>query len=177
MVLCLFDCKYIDYLGPKFTLLNGGKMFSKNALSVIGRLQTRAQSIEADDGKTMAFDITTIVTAITALTQLIPLLQGICKKKPPTPAPVPASLAAIGVSQSTWEDASNAKWAATESWNGDGKGYKAMAVNQAAKKLMQTQGITRKQAKPLAIASLDSSRTESIEDIATTMHGVKVASV
>lgn len=148
-------------------------MFTKSAVSVIDKLRETAE--RNDDSKILKFDIITIITAITSL---LPLLQGLfpnCKKKPPDPTPVPAPLSSIGVSQDSWNQACQAKWVATDAWNGTK--YRANVLKASVDKLVAEQNIKRKAARPLAIASLDTSRTESAEDLAATIHGVKVANI
>lgn len=145
-------------------------MFTKNAVGVIDRLRVKAES--NGDG-TVGFDFITIITAVTTL---LPLLQGLfanCNKKPPAPTPIPPALSAMGVSTETWNQASDAKWIATDAWNGNK--YRQNVVNAASKKLMAEQRISKKAAKPLAIASLDTSRTELLEDLASTIHGSKIS--
>ncbi len=71
-------------------------MFTKNAVGVIDRLRVKAES--NGDG-TVGFDFITIITAVTTL---LPLLQGLfanCNKKPPAPTPVPPAYRQWGYQQ------------------------------------------------------------------------------
>src|SRR5690242_5478573 len=55
-----------------------------------------------------------------------------CKKKPPTPPPVPASLVAEGITEETWKQANDSKFGSQNSVANNKKGFHAGVVSQVA---------------------------------------------
>lgn len=111
------------------------------------------------------------------LPQVLPIFAA-CKKQPPTPPPIPAPLVAAGVTQETWEQAHGAKFAATQSKAKKGHahsgGFIPAIVNNTAAEIAKAKGIKHtKDAKPMAIASLQAGFEEPVEDMATAMQEAK----
>ncbi len=149
-------------------------MYLKPAMQLMSRFQDRvhlhAEPEERND--VMKIDFISIITIITSL---LPLIQNLCKKPAPPPTPTPAPVAALGVTDDTWKQACDSKWAANEAYNaGTGK-YSATAIKNMARKIAKEDGIRPKAARPAAIAALDTARAETTEDIALTIHGTKVS--
>lgn len=146
-------------------------MFPKPAVNLILRMNENARTFAADEGtepRGIAIEV------ITALVSLLPTLLSLCKKPAPTPPPVPASLAAMGVSDGTWKTASDSKWASTEAWH-EGRGkFAPQAVNSLARDLRsKDSSLSMKDARVQARAALESGRTEDVETIAVTMHAAR----
>lgn len=149
-------------------------MYSAKSVGVIDRMRQRAERSAAEDGQPMSFDFLTIITTII---QLLPALQGLfasCKQQPPAPTPVPEALAAVGVSDETWQEANRSKFLAESSWTGDK--FRPIAVGKGAREIAKNQGIKKKAAKPLSASSLQTSREESVEDLAIAFQSAKVNS-
>ena len=114
------------------------------------------------------------ISIFTLLANMLPsILQAFaaCKKQPPSPGPVPTALAAVGVTQDTWEQANAAKYGAQEA--AVGSGFSTWAINRAAKEIMKSQHKKKKDAKPMAIAALETARDESIEEMCVSLQQVK----
>lgn len=146
-------------------------MYSVQSVGVIDRMRIRAEQAAAEDGQPVGFDFITIATLIV---QLLPALSGIfaaCKKQPPAPTPVPAALAAVGVTAETWDEACRSKYLAESSRRGDR--FAPGAVIDATRSVMQVQGVKRKAAKPKAVSALKTSYEESVEDLAVAFQAAK----
>lgn len=147
--------------------------FSSTALSTLDDCRMQAEShygVETGDN-TYSFNI---LTVITALSSLGPLLQLLCAKKvTPPPTPVPTPLAAVGISQTTWDQANTSHSVSSSAYR-NGK-YTAAVLRQATNKIAAEQKIKRKEARPLAIAALDTARTKQPEELAMTVHSMKLA--
>lgn len=138
-------------------------MFSAQSVDLIDRFMARNREAAVSEGEPVgAFaDIIALVLEISG--KFLPLLS-MCKQQPPPTPPIPASLAAVGVTQETWHMASVAKYAAMQSVQGDG--FSKAALRRATAEIRKAKNIKKKAAVPLALAALQTGRDESAEEIA-----------
>lgn len=146
-------------------------MYSAQSVGVIDRMRMRAERAAAEDGQPMGFDFITIATLIVQMLPALSSLFAACKKQPPEPTPVPVALAAVGVSDETWNEANRSKFLATESRNGNR--FRPGAVMEGTRSVMKAQGVKRKVAKPKAVSALQTSYEETVEDLAVAFQSAK----
>jgi hypothetical protein len=106
------------------------------------------------------------------LPKILPLFAA-CKVQPPPPPPLPSVLAAVGVTPETWQQAHGAKFASGKSANKDGSGFSNIAIRRCSVEIAKAKGIKKKAARPLAIASLETGRDETVDEIAVAMQQAK----
>lgn len=146
------------------------KKFSESTARLFGNFQRRVirETKDANDG--VGFDPSSIITIMNIILPLISQLAALCHKPvPPTP-PVPASLAAQGITQDTYEKAFQSNWGGTEAWIPSKNHYHPAAINHSAKEIADKNGTKKKLEKPAAIAAFDTARKETVETIALAMH-------
>lgn len=150
-------------------------MYLQPAVELLSRFQSRihdaADPEDQDELKAaMKIDIISVITIISAL---LPLIQSMCKKPAPPAPPVPTALTLVGVSNETWQQASDSKWAANEAYNVKTDTFSKSAIRAMARKIATRDNIRTKAARPAAIAALQTARDEQTEAIALTIHGTK----
>jgi hypothetical protein len=148
-------------------------MYSLSAINFLNDTLSAAVELADEENPDGQYGTISIVTILSIFSALAPLLGNICKKPIPEPTPIPASLAAVGVANSSWVDAWRAHHISLASYE-NGR-YAPAVLNQAIRKTKASQGVNRRTARPLAIASLDSARTSTPEVIAMTVHGMKMS--
>lgn len=147
-------------------------MYLQPAIELLSRFQSRindnAEPAEVSDVRKID-----IISVITIISTLLPLISNLCKKPAPTPEPVPKELTLLGVSPETWQQASDSKWAANEAYNAKTDTFSKSAIRAMARKIAARDNIKVKAARPAAVAALQTARDEQTEDIALTIHGTK----
>lgn len=147
-------------------------MYLQPAVELLSRFQSRIRDNADSDESGDALKID-IISVITIISTLLPLIQNLCKKPAPAPTPVPAQLALVGVTADVWKQASDSKWAANEAYNARTDTFSKSAIRAMARKIAARDNIKPKAARPAAVAALQTAREEQTEAIALTIHGIK----
>lgn len=126
----------------------------------------------AGEGKNevRTFDPASIIAIFNLVSGLIGQLVALCNKTPPAPPPVPADLAAEGVSETAWTKAYQAQWAANEGWLPNKGRYRDPVVNHAAAAVAKDQGGKKKLQKTSVVAAFNRARLEDVKTLARAAH-------
>lgn len=135
-----------------------GRTFSESTMELFLEFRSKVtdQTGQAKDAR--EFDPAAIIGIFNFIGGLIQQLAAFCNKTPPEPPPVPAELAAEGVSKTAWKMAYQTKWGAEQAWLPAKNKYHTAATNHAAKELAKQNKTKKKLEKPATIAAFDTAR-------------------